>query len=240
MNQQFPEYKLAKLSDLAPYARNARTHSREQIEQIAASIREFGFTAPILIDRDGVVVSGHGRLEAARMLGMESVPTIELAHLSESQRRAYVLADNKLALNSGWDDALLESELRLLDDSALELTGFSADDLSALADVGKLSFDDAPESVEENAKKIAEMRAYRKQANENVADKNDTEKYLVIVFPNRGAKERKLALMGLPVDERYLDSASVELRLRFSSGEACVISARKTKTAPKHKAGAGG
>src|SRR5215207_3229791 len=96
---------------LVPYARNARTHSPAQVAQIAASIREFGFTNPILVDGARGVIAGHGRLLAARQLGMQEVPTLELSHLSPAQRRAYVLADNRLALSAGWDEDLLRLEL---------------------------------------------------------------------------------------------------------------------------------
>lgn len=92
------------VSALIPYARNSRTHSDEQVAQIAGSIREFGFTNPVLIDRDGTIIAGHGRVMAARKLGMETVPCIRLGHLTPAQVRAYVIADNKLALNAGWDD----------------------------------------------------------------------------------------------------------------------------------------
>ncbi len=99
------------IADLIPYARNARTHSPEQVAQIAASIREFGWTNPILVDGENGVIAGHGRLLAARKLGMATVPVIELAHLSAAQKRAYVIADNKLALNAGWDDETAGLEL---------------------------------------------------------------------------------------------------------------------------------
>src|SRR5258707_15645049 len=102
------------LEKLIPYARNARTHSDEQIAQIAASIREFGFTNPILVDgRDGII-AGHGRLLAARKLKLAEVPVIVLDHLSETRKRAYIIADNKLALNAGWDDEMLRLELAYL------------------------------------------------------------------------------------------------------------------------------
>lgn len=100
--------------DLIPYINNSRTHSESQIKQIAASIREFGFTNPILIDEGGTIVAGHGRLLAAQLLNLEQVPTITLEGLTEAQRKAYVIADNKLALNSGWDDELLKLELETL------------------------------------------------------------------------------------------------------------------------------
>ena len=125
------EIKYKKLGDLKPYENNARTHSEEQVAQICASIREFGFTNPLLIDESGGIIAGHGRLAAAKILKMDEVPTIELKGLSEAQKRAYVIADNKLALNAGWDDELLKKELEALRDLDfnLELIGFSEDEL---------------------------------------------------------------------------------------------------------------
>lgn len=120
--------------DLIPFINNSRTHSDEQVAQVAASIKEFGFTNPILIDGDNGIIAGHGRLMAARKLSIETVPCIRLAHLSEAQRRAYVIADNKLALNAGWDDELLSLELGELKemDFDLSLIGFSEDELELL------------------------------------------------------------------------------------------------------------
>ena len=119
---------------LLPYARNARTHSDEQIAQIAASIAEFGFTNPILAGSDGVIVAGHGRLAAAQKLGMEQVPVVVLDHLRPTQRRALVIADNRIAENAGWDEAMLRVELVALqdDDFDVSLTGFDADALAEL------------------------------------------------------------------------------------------------------------
>jgi site-specific DNA-methyltransferase (adenine-specific) len=119
---------------LIPYARNARAHSDAQVAQIAASIREFGWTNPILVDGDKGIIAGHGRLAAARKLGLSDVPVIELAHLSPTQKRAYVIADNRLALDAGWDDAMLALEMGDLRDEGfdLDLTGFNADEMNAL------------------------------------------------------------------------------------------------------------
>ncbi len=119
---------------LIPYARNARTHSDEQLAQIAASIAEFGWTSPILAGSDGIVIAGHARLQAARKLGMTEVPVIVLDHLSETQRRALVLADNRLALNASWDEEMLRVELEALreDDFDLDLLGFAEDEVEAL------------------------------------------------------------------------------------------------------------
>jgi DNA modification methylase len=119
---------------LLPYARNARTHSDDQVAQIAASIAEFGFTNPILAGSDGVIVAGHGRLAAAQKLGLEVVPVVVLDHLTPTQRRALVIADNRIAENAGWDDAMLRIEIAALqdDDFDLSLTGFDADALAEL------------------------------------------------------------------------------------------------------------
>jgi len=122
------------VDSLIPFVRNARTHSDEQVKQIAASIREFGFNNPILIREDLTVIAGHGRLAAAKVLGLKEVPTISLSHLTPSQVRAYVLADNKLALNAGWDEEMLALELEELGMEGFDtsLLGFNADELSAL------------------------------------------------------------------------------------------------------------
>ena len=122
-----------KVADLIPYARNARTHSDEQVSRIAGSIQEFGWTNPILVDGTNGILAGHGRLAAARKLGMSEVPVIELAGLSKTQKRAYILADNKLALDAGWDDELLKVELEELKLEGVELDdiGFSSEELDS-------------------------------------------------------------------------------------------------------------
>lgn len=123
-----------KVEDLIPYARNARTHSDEQVARIAASIKEFGWTNPIIIDGENGIVAGHGRTLAARKLGLTEVPCIELKNLTETQKRAYILADNRLALDAGWDNEMLALELGDLKDAGvdLELTGFSDEELDEL------------------------------------------------------------------------------------------------------------
>ena len=119
---------------LVPYARNARTHSEEQVAQIAASIVEFGFTNPILAGSDGVIVAGHGRLAAAQKLGLETVPVVVLDHLTPTQRRALIIADNRIAENAGWDDAMLRIELQSLQEDGfnLDITGFDADAMAEI------------------------------------------------------------------------------------------------------------
>lgn len=128
------EITVKKVADLIPYAKNSRTHSDAQVAQVAASIKEFGWTNPILIDGDNGIIAGHGRLMAARKLGMEEVPCIELDGMSENQKKAYIIADNKLALNSGWDVELLGLELGALQEDGfdLDLIGFDADELAKL------------------------------------------------------------------------------------------------------------
>jgi ParB-like chromosome segregation protein Spo0J len=139
------------IAELIPYARNARTHSAEQIAQIAASMREFGFTNPVLIDGANGIIAGHGRVLALQSLGQTLVPCIELAHLSPEQRRAYIIADNKLAENAGWDAGLLKIELGELkiDGFDLALTGFGELELAGLfADrtEGQTDPDEVPEA----------------------------------------------------------------------------------------------
>jgi hypothetical protein len=126
------------IDGLEPYARNARVHSDAQVAQVAASISEWGWTNPILIDGSGGVIAGHCRLLAASMLGMDAVPCIRLGHLTPTQKRALIIADNKLALNAGWSDDLLKLELAELETEgfALELTGFSGDELADLMALG--------------------------------------------------------------------------------------------------------
>ena len=123
------------IETLIPYANNARTHSDAQVAQIAASIREFGFNNPVLIDEQSGIIAGHGRVLAARKLELDSVPCIRLNHLSETQRRAYIIADNKLAINAGWDDELLALEFEGLGEEGfdLELTGFTLDEIAELS-----------------------------------------------------------------------------------------------------------
>jgi hypothetical protein len=131
------------IESLIPYARNSRTHSDAQVAQIAASIREFGWTNPVLIDTEGGIIAGHGRIMAGRKLGIKEAPCIVLDNLTDAKRRAYIIADNKLALNAGWDVELLKIELKDLDAEKfdLTLTGFEIGELATL-------FDEQPEEME--------------------------------------------------------------------------------------------
>jgi ParB-like chromosome segregation protein Spo0J len=135
--------------ELVPYARNSRTHSDEQVAQIAASIREFGFCNPVLIDAEGTIIAGHGRVMAATRMKLETVPCLRLSHLTDAQKRAYVIADNRIALSSGWDEAMLANELSDLhaDDFDLGVLGFDADELAKLMEFeGGNDGDEEPQS----------------------------------------------------------------------------------------------
>ena len=149
-----PSIERISVDKLIPYARNARTHSDAQVAQIAASIREFGFTNPVLIDADDGIIAKHGRVMAARKLKMADVPCIRLGHLNEAQRRLYVITDNKLALNAGWDVPMLSLEIGDLQsmDADLSLTGFSTEEIGALlakaGTQGLTDPDDVPEAPE--------------------------------------------------------------------------------------------
>ena len=152
-----------KTTDLIPYVNNARTHSEQQVLQIAASIKEFGFNSPVLVDGENGIIAGHGRVMAAKKLGLDEVPTIELKHLTKTQKKAYILADNRLALNSGWDNDLLALELGELSDDGfdLNLLGFDDTELSLLEEVeqteGLTDEDAVPELPIEPVTKLGDV-----------------------------------------------------------------------------------
>ena len=138
------------IDKLIPYARNARTHSDEQVAQIASSIKEWGWTTPVLVDEDGGIIAGHGRTLAAQKLKMTEVPVMVARGWSETKKRAYIIADNKIALNSGWDEEMLKLELHALDeaDYALDMTGFTGDELTEVM-FGKLIEPESPDEFKE-------------------------------------------------------------------------------------------
>lgn len=142
-----PSIESRKVNDLVPYARNSRTHSEEQIGQIAASIREFGWTSPLLINADNGIIAGHGRLRAAHRLNLDEVPVIVLDHLTKEQQKALIIADNKIASNAGWDEELLALEVSELETSDFdpELLGFDEAGLDAIMfepDIQPVSIDE--------------------------------------------------------------------------------------------------
>jgi len=151
-----------KTADLVPYANNSRTHTREQIEQVAASIREFGFTNPVLIDKDNGIIAGHARTLAAFKIGMGEVPCIRLSHLTEAQKKAYVIADNKLALNAGWDEDMLAKEIQdlVLEEFDVDLIGFTAEELDDILNIDEktqIIEDEAPEPKKEAVSKLGDL-----------------------------------------------------------------------------------
>jgi ParB-like chromosome segregation protein Spo0J len=143
------QIKQVNVSELIPYAKNSRTHSDAQVAQIAASIKEFGWTNPILVDGEKGVIAGHGRLMAARKLGMDKVPVIELKDMTDTQKKAYIIADNQLAMNGGWDAGLLMVELTELGEEGfdLELLGFDSKELSKLLEPDQVEGNTDPDEV---------------------------------------------------------------------------------------------
>jgi DNA modification methylase len=158
-----PAYKQIPVDDLIPYARNSRTHSDDQVSKIASSIKEFGFLNPVIVDGDNGIIAGHGRIMAAKKLGLKEVPTIEASHLTETQKKAYIIADNRLALDAGWDNELLKLEFQELEDLGfdLELTGFNPDELAKLLEdepaEGLTDEDEVPEILEEPVSKLGDV-----------------------------------------------------------------------------------
>ncbi|MBI5780690.1 MAG: site-specific DNA-methyltransferase [Rhodocyclales bacterium] len=204
------------IDKLIPYARNARQHSDAQIAQIAASIAEFGFTNPILAGSDGVIVAGHGRLAAARKLGLATVPVVVLEHLTPTQRRALVLADNRLAELATWDDALLRIELEALQDDGfdLDLTGFDADALAELlADEepqieGRTEDDAIPEMPEEPVSRPGDV--WRLGPHRLVCGDATTAEAYARLFPD--GERADMVFTDPPYNVNYANSAKDKLR----------------------------
>ena len=156
---------LKKTTELIPYVNNTRTHSDEQVQQIASSIKEFGFTNPVLLDEKDGVIAGHGRIMGAKLLQLDEIPTITLKGLTEAQIKAYIIADNKLALNAGWDEELLKLEIEALMEMSfdIDLLGFSLDELNDLdigvedLDLDTDKADDVPELEENPCIKLGDL-----------------------------------------------------------------------------------
>lgn len=222
-----------------PYGKNPRLPSDRAVGKVAASIKEFGWRQCIVVDADGVIVAGHKRQLAAKLLDLAVVPVHVAKDLTPAQAKAYRLMDNRAQEDSEWDLDLLASEMGEL--AALEmdlpkLTGFEQAEiiefLKASAGVPE-DLGGPPDSVEENAAELQDMKDLRKKGNAAIQSKTDTERYLVIVFPSREAKEAKLSAMGVSPSERYLSAGSVRLQYlggNITHGEA----------APLNKSGATG
>lgn len=164
--QTLRNYKNIKIENLQPYSMNSRTHSEHQIDQIVNSIKEFGFTNPLLIDEKNNIIAGHGRLEAAKKLDFIEVPCIIIDNLSETQRKALIIADNKLALNADWDIDLLKTEIEFLisQDFDLTLTGFDLAETDALfSTVNETSLDDYSDSLAEKHQVVVDCDGEREQ-----------------------------------------------------------------------------
>ncbi len=155
------EIEMIETHKLVPYAKNSRTHSKEQITQIATSIGEFGFTNPVLIGERGDIIAGHGRVMAAKELELSKVPCIRLEHLTKGQKKAYVIADNKLALNAGWNENLLKQEIESLQESDYDitLTGFSEMEIDELLAAEEI-IDDADEVLHEQSLQVEPAKEY--------------------------------------------------------------------------------
>jgi DNA modification methylase len=203
------------LARLLPYANNARTHSDEQIAQIAASIVEFGFTNPILVGGDGVIMAGHGRLAAARKLGLDTVPVVVLDHLTPTQRRALVIADNRIAENAGWDEALLRAELEALQDEGfdLDLTGFDPDALADLLageetdQTGEVDDDEVPEETIEPVSRPGDLWVLGEHR-VLCGDATDAESYARLLPGERA----DMVFIDPPYNVDYANSAKDKLR----------------------------
>ncbi len=224
------------ISELIPYAKNARTHSDEQVAQIAASIREFGFTNPVLLDGDSGIIAGHGRVAAARKLGMDVVPCIDLAYLTDTQRRAYILADNKLAMNAGWDTDMLGLELGELNGEGFDLSliGFSDLELQGLLvdrTEGLTDPDEAPEPPADPVTVAGDMWACGKHrvlcGDSTVATDVETllagvVPLLMVTDPPYGVKydpKQRRRIDNVPTKRTYMDSGK-DTELSYSAAWA--------------------
>lgn len=183
------------VADLIPFAKNSRTHSDAQVAQIAGSIREFGFTNPILVDEQNGVIAGHGRLLAARKLNLDEVPCIRLEGLTDAQKRAYVIADNKIALNAGWDEKLLALELQELSDLGFSLgsTGFTSEEIAAL------SMDDIQAATEEPYTRKIEAPKYEPSGEkpniEELCNREKVNKFIDYIKTSNLTESEKAFLM---------------------------------------------
>jgi len=186
MSKEKMKYEMRNVDELIPYARNARTHSPEQVTKLASSIKEFGFINPVIISDDGGILAGHGRVMAAKKLGIEKVPCVIESHLSETQKRAYILADNRLALDAGWDDEMLKLEMfDLSKEVDLNMLGFNEKEISSI-----LSIEQEEEEI-----KIPDEIDYKNELEIIITCETEEEQEsLFNEFKERGLKCRVLGL----------------------------------------------
>jgi len=194
--------------DLVPYGRNVRRHPKAQIDRLKKSIAEFGFTQPIVVDETRTVIVGHGRLLAARDLGLDQVPVVVLDGLSAKQKTAYRILDNKLGDDSTWEFENLQAELEAL---AIDDFDFEPWDLRFVVEED-VALPEAPRSVIENKEELELIKEKRRAGNKDVSTKEDTERFLVLVFDTRDDKAEFLAGIGLPEEERYVVAGSFDIR----------------------------
>lgn len=205
-----------KVESLIPYINNSRKHSDEQVAQIAASIKEFGWTNPILVDGDNGIIAGHGRLMAARKLGMDKIPVIELAHLSEAQRKALVIADNKLALNAEWDQDLLKLELQDLQEMSfdLNLLGFDENEINEF-------FDNNEEIENPYSDKVVAPTYEPSEEKPNIEDLYDDGKAMSLIADIKNSK--------LPEKEKNFLMAAASRHIVFDFQQIANFYAHSTK-----------
>jgi ParB-like chromosome segregation protein Spo0J len=246
MNWLAEQVEQRRLEQLIPNARNARTHSEQQVLELAASLEKFGWVLPLVVDEEDLLLVGHGRVLGAQVLvsrgldRFEIVPVIVARGWDDEKKRAYMLADNRLAERSDWNLALLGDELQRFDPETLGVIGFSSEDLAAIASDTSIAFDEPPESVKRNVADMERIKAQRRQGNAGIVSKTDTENYLVIVYRSRKQREDVLRKLGLPADERYVPGDAVEVRHRFGKIASRFQADRETKAAKPNKAGAQG
>jgi ParB-like chromosome segregation protein Spo0J len=246
MNWPAQQIEHRELEQLIPNARNARTHSEQQVLELAASLEKFGWVLPLVVDEEDLLLVGHGRVLGAQVLvsrGLDRfriVPVIVARGWDDETKRAYMLADNRLAERSDWNLALLGDELQRFDPETLGLIGFSSDDLAAIASDTTVAFDDPPETVKRNVADMERIKEQRRKGNAGIVNKTDTENYLVIVYRSRKQREDVLRRLGLPTDERYVPGDAVEVRQRFGKVTSRIDADREVKAAPQNKAGAQG
>ena len=228
---------------MKPYPGNPRIN-QSTIDAVAKSIKELGWRQPIVVDADGVIVVGHTRRLAAIQLGEAQVPVTVMRDKTPEQIRAYRLLDNRSHENSLWDEQALAKELSELSAAGVDssLTGFSDDEMQRLiGDLPQAQLPEPPASVQANVDKLQSVKEQRARGNAGVVAKSDTEHYIVIVYPDRAARESAVKRLGLPADERYVDSAAVELRQRVGGKREMKVKAeRETAAAKPKKAGATG
>lgn len=230
----------APIDSLTPDPENVRKHSDRNIQAIKASLERFGQQKPIVVDQDGVVVAGNGTLTAAKALGWTHIEVVRTS-LSGDERAAFAIADNRTAELAEWDYGLADvlAALQAEDDALVQAAGFDESELVQILDdrdiPDRLDLGEPPASATKNADQIAAIKAQRKRGNEGVVEKNDTERYLIVVFPDRARKEAVLQRLGLPADERYVPSSSVVVSSR--QGWRCrTCGGRVQLRAPSRKA----